>query len=62
MPYSDFDRALLDAWHRAHEEAKGDPEKIKQILQRRQMSTYTRPLRSWSLVLRTNDARIDDNS
>ncbi|MFK7790451.1 MAG: hypothetical protein AB8C95_13275 [Phycisphaeraceae bacterium] len=26
------------------------------------MSTYTRPLRSWSLVLRANDKRIDDNN
>ena len=62
MPYTDFDRALLDAWHRAHEEAKGDPEKIKQILRRREMPTYTRPLRSWSLVLRACDSRIADNN
>lgn len=62
MGYTDFDRAILDAWHRAHAQAKGDPDKLKAILRRREMSTYTRPLRSWSLVLRANDKRIDDNS
>lgn len=62
MPYTDFDRALLDAWHRAHQQAKGDPEKLKAILRRREMSTYTRPLRSFSLVLRASDSRIEDNS
>lgn len=62
MPYTDFDRAILDAWHRAHEEAKGDPDKLKAILRRREMSTYTRPLRSFSLVLRANDSRIEDNN
>ncbi|MEO0474522.1 MAG: hypothetical protein AAF085_00945 [Planctomycetota bacterium] len=62
MPYTDFDRAIMDAWYCAHQHAKGDPEKLKAILRRREMSTYTRPLRSFSLVLRANDSRIDDNS
>ncbi|MEM6259712.1 MAG: hypothetical protein AAGI37_15640 [Planctomycetota bacterium] len=62
MGYTDFDIALLNAWDREHAACKDDPARLKQILQRRQMSTYTRPLRSWSLVLRANDARIDDNS
>ncbi|MBX2852763.1 MAG: hypothetical protein KTR15_13595 [Phycisphaeraceae bacterium] len=62
MGYSEFDRALLSAWHRAHEQCKDNPDELAQVLQRRQMSTYTRPLRSWSLVLRACDSRIDDNN
>lgn len=62
MGYSEFDRALLDAWHRAHQQLKDDPAKFDAILRRRAMSTYTRPLRSWSLVLRANDKRIEDNN
>lgn len=61
MGYSEFDRALLNAWHRAHQQCKDDPKKLAAILRRRGMATYTRPLRSWSLVLRANDKRIDDN-
>lgn len=62
MGYSDFDRAMLDAWHRVHEQCKDDPGKLAAILRRREMATYTRPLRSWSLVLRACDSRIDDNN
>lgn len=62
MGYSDFDRALLNAWHRAHQQLKDDPTKLDAVLRRREMSTYTRPLRSWSLVLRACDSRIDDNN
>ena len=62
MGYDAFDRALLDAWYRAREKYRDDPAKLERILRRRSMSTYARPLRSWSLVLRANDKRIDDNN
>lgn len=62
MGYTEFDIALLNAWDRAHAQAKREPEKIQEILRRRAMATYTRPLRSWSLVLRANDKRIEDDS
>jgi len=51
----------MSAWGRAFEKLKDHPEQLARILHRRGMSTYTRPLRSWSLVLRANDKRIDDN-
>lgn len=62
MGYSDFDRALLDAWHRVRGVCKNDPAKLAAIVRRRGMATYARPLRSWSLVLRACDSRIDDNN
>ena len=62
MGYTDFDIALLNAWDREHALAKQDPSRLKKALERRAMATYARPLRSWSLVLRANDSRIDDNS
>jgi hypothetical protein len=62
MGYSDFDIALLNAWDREHAKAKGDPSRLQKVLQRRAMSTYIRPLRSWSLVLRACDSRIEDNN
>jgi hypothetical protein len=62
MGYTDFDIALLNAWDREHAKAKADPSRLQKVLQRRQMATYTRPLRSWSLVLRACDSRIDDNN
>lgn len=62
MGYTDFDRALLDAWYRARERCKDDPNQLKKVLERRGMSTYTRPLRSWSLVLRACDSRIEDDN
>lgn len=62
MGYSEFDRALLGAWHRVHRQLKDDPAKLDAILRRRGMTTYIKPLRSWSLVLRANDKRIEDNN
>lgn len=62
MGYTDFERALLNAWHRVHKQCRDDPGKLAEILRRRGMATYTRPLRSWSLVLRACDSRIDDNN
>lgn len=62
MGYSDFDRALLDAWHRVRGVCKNDSAKLAAIVRRRGMATYVRPLRSWSLVLRACDSRIDDNN
>jgi len=62
MGYTEFDIALLNAWDREHAKCKDDPARLHEILRRRAMSTYTRPLRSWSLVLRACDTRIDDNN
>lgn len=62
MGYTDFDIALLNAWDLAHAQAKGDTSRLVEMLRRRGMATYTRSLRSWSLVLRANDKRIDDDN
>ena len=62
MGYTDLDRTLMSAWGRAFEKLKDEPEQLDRILRRRGMSTYARPLRSWSLVLRSNDKRIDDDN
>lgn len=58
MGYDELDLALMDAWRRAQEQLKHDPEALEKIMRRRGMAVYARPLRSWSLVLRANDKRI----
>jgi hypothetical protein len=62
MPNDDFDRALIDAWEQTRQRFKDDPDKLGRVLRRRAMSTYARPLRSWSLVLRAGDKRIPDDN
>lgn len=62
MGYDDLDRALLDAWERAYQRFRNDPEQLERIVKRFSGPTYTRPLRSWALVLRANDKRIPDDN
>ncbi len=62
MGYNDLDRALLDAWARAYGRYKENPKALEAALQKHAGPTYTRPLRSWSLVLRANDKRIPDDN
>jgi len=62
MGYTELDRVLLSAWHRAQERLTQDPDALAAVFRRRQMSAYARPLRSWSLVLRANDKRIPDDN
>lgn len=56
----DLDRHLLAAWHGARRKAK-HPLAAAKIARRAAGPTVSRPLRSWALVLRANDARIGDH-
>ncbi len=55
----EIDHALEDAWLKVVEQLRSDPAEAKRRFEQWLGATYQRPLRSWSLVLRANDKRID---
>lgn len=52
----------MSAWERVSARYRGDPAALDAALARFSGPTYARPLRSWALVLRANDKRIDDDN
>lgn len=65
MGYSELDLKLMEAWFAVRDRAVGagaDRELVETIFRRHAGKLLSRPLRSWSLVLRASDGRIPDDS
>jgi len=56
---NELDLELFRAWHRVRDKLQDDPEEAAKRAASSGQSTYARPVRSWCLVLRANDKRID---
>jgi len=55
----DIDRALLAALGRVWPELENDPDELCRRFAAHAGPTYSRPLRTWSLVLRAHDTRLE---
>ena len=56
-----LDHNLLEAWHRVFERCKRDPAEARRRYERTLPgTTLDRPVRAWTVAVRSSDTRIND--